>query len=127
MPDRAFKACKVPGCIGLTHAQWCEEHAKDKAVTGQRDRWRGTAASRGYDSQWKRIRIQALKRDCYLCQICLCAGRVTSANTVDHIIPIVIDPSRRLDLTNLQTLCDAAPHNCHAVKTAEDARKYNYQ
>lgn len=58
--------------------------------------------------------------DRYLCQMCLKVNRVTSATLVDHIIPIRVDPSRRLDLTNLQSL-DAG---CHAIKTAQDKIRY---
>ena len=69
---------------------------------------------RGYNSQWDRIRVQALKRDCYLCQECMRQGRVTPARDVDHIIPKAKGGTD--DLTNLQSLC--VPH--HQEKTAKD-------
>lgn len=39
---------------------------------------------------------------------------------VDHIIPIIVNPALRLVLDNLQSLDD----QCHALKTAEDRKKY---
>jgi 5-methylcytosine-specific restriction protein A len=42
------------------------------------------------------------------------------ADVVDHIIPIEVDWSKRLDKSNLQPLC----HSCHAKKTADDVREY---
>ena len=40
-------------------------------------------------------------------------------DVVDHIIPIRVDWSKRLEPTNLQTLC----HACHNKKTKEDEKK----
>ena len=69
---------------------------------------------RGYNSQWDHTRLQALKRDCYLCQPCLKAGRITEAREVDHVKPKAKGGSD--DLTNLQSIC----RECHAAKTAQD-------
>jgi 5-methylcytosine-specific restriction protein A len=46
----------------------------------------GTAESRGYGSAWKKLRLQILKRDNYLCQVAAAEGRVEPAHEVDHII-----------------------------------------
>ncbi|WP_212967129.1 HNH endonuclease [Lederbergia ruris] len=51
---------------------------------------------------------------------CLQDDKFTKADVVDHIIPIIVDWSRRLDDTNCQSLC----HGCHNVKSAEDRKKY---
>ncbi|MEC2504384.1 HNH endonuclease, partial [Bacillus cereus] len=40
-------------------------------------------------------------------------------DVVDHIIPIRVDWSKRLEPSNLQTLC----HACHNKKTKEDEKK----
>ncbi|MDO6448097.1 HNH endonuclease [Oceanobacillus profundus] len=45
---------------------------------------------------------------------------MTTAEEVDHIIPVKVDWSLRLDINNCQPLC----HDCHNKKTAEDKRKY---
>lgn len=69
---------------------------------------RGSAASRGYDAAWRKLRLEKLA-DNPLCELCEKQGRIVAANTVDHIIPIQQDPSKRLDKTNLQSLCKS----CH--------------
>jgi len=68
-------------------------------------RYRGTAASRGYTYDWQCIRLKALHRDNYCCVECAKQGKLIPAEAVDHIIPITNDPSLRLVLTNLQSLC----------------------
>lgn len=75
---------------------------------------KGSRHKRGYGAAWDRIRLQALKRDCYLCQPCLRAGHVTKAKAVDHIRPKAQGGTD--DLSNLQGICD----ECHKDKTARD-------
>jgi len=114
MASRPNRACRYPRCPGYAgDGGYCEAHASHKR---ERDRWRGSAASRGYDYQWQQVRVRALKRDKYLCQMCLADGRVTPAVDVDHITPIRADSSRRLDLDNLQSLC----RPCHRAKTERE-------
>lgn len=52
---------------------------------------------------WKFLRAYALRRDNYTCQHC---GTRNVRLHVDHKIPITVDWSRRLDLLNLQVLCE---------------------
>jgi 5-methylcytosine-specific restriction protein A len=66
----------------------------------------GTAASRGYDRAWQRIRVQAFERDKYLCQNRLGDGRVTPTLDVDHTRAVAQAPELRLNLDNLQSLVD---------------------
>lgn len=69
-----------------------------------------------YHSQaWKKVRLQALKRDYYLCQICKRRGVIKQADTVDHVIPLREAWDKRLDLNNLQSIC----HECHNRKHFE--------
>ena len=58
---------------------------------------------------WKRIRLQALNRDHWLCQECLRNGRITSAREVHHKQPLEEFPELGLELDNLESLC----HECH--------------
>ncbi|WP_438800582.1 HNH endonuclease [Bacillus cereus] len=59
-------------------------------------------------------------RDKGLCLHCKNNRKITVADMVDHIIPIKVDPSLKLKLENLQSLCNP----CHNRKTAEDKKKY---
>lgn len=82
------------------------------------DRRRPSAAKRGYGSDWRALRLAHLQGE-PICRMCKAEGRVTVADCVDHIVPIAMDEARRLDPTNLQSLC--ASH--HSAKTArEDGR-----
>lgn len=72
---------------------------------------------RGYGSKWDVIRERVLKRDKGLCQLCLRAGVVREAKTVDHIIPKA-HGGTDAD-SNLQSLC----WPCHKAKTARERLK----
>lgn len=113
MPVRSKRPCSVPGCPRLTDERWCEEHTKNKNVARPYDLNRGNSAERGYDNDWRKLRIVALKRDHYLCQRCLKEDKLVAATDVDHIVPLA-DGGERLDLDNLCSLCKA----CHSRKTA---------
>ncbi len=81
------------------------------------DRWRGSAASRGYDHRWSKLRDAYLRAN-PACVTCTAAGDPRPATEVDHIVPIPVAPERRLDVPNLQSLCH--PH--HVEKTHRDRR-----
>lgn len=65
---------------------------------------RGSAASRGYDSRWRKARAFYLQRH-PLCRMCEQIGRITPATVVDHIVPHKGDPELFWDETNWQPLC----------------------
>jgi 5-methylcytosine-specific restriction protein A len=91
-----------------------------KARTGNSlwrpDSERGTAAQRGYGTEWRKLRAQVLARDEGLCQACLAAGRTTVAEQVDHVIPKAAGGTD--DLANLQALC----RECHDEKSRREMR-----
>lgn len=60
---------------------------------------KGTAASRGYDRQWRRVRLEVLARDGCRCHWC---GEY--ADTVDHVVPLAVGGAR-LDPRNLVAAC----------------------
>jgi 5-methylcytosine-specific restriction protein A len=77
--------------------------------TPQRDK----TAERGYDADWRRVRLAVLARDQYLCQIRThCGGEL--ATEVDHIRPVSEYPEGRLDPENLQAACKS----CNSAKGA---------
>lgn len=99
-------------------ARYCDAHTAygaEKQKTA--DKARGTTTQRGYGADWVAVQALAMRRDCGTCQHCLAAvpRRVTPADIVHHIVAIEVDPSLRLVLDNLISLC----HSCHAVENAK--------
>jgi 5-methylcytosine-specific restriction endonuclease McrA len=62
--------------------------------------------NRFYDKgAWRKLRREILKRDNFRCVRCGAYVGATGASRIDHIEPVTIAPHRRLDPTNLRTLC----------------------
>lgn len=101
------RACAYPGCGSLavpgTHR--CADHATHY------DDNRPSAARRGYDRRWRRLRKYYLSKH----PVCVRCGR--PATEVDHIIPLADGGTHHED--NLQPLCKP----CHSRKTNEDIRR----
>lgn len=78
--------------------------------------------TRGYGSEWDKIRKLVIARDKGLCQPCLRAGRVTASRAVDHITPKAQAEKLRWTQAktdhpdNLQCICQP----CHDAKTAKE-------
>lgn len=68
---------------------------------------RPTAAARGYDAEWRRIRAAVLAEE-PLCRLCSDRGETTAATCVDHIRPQSKGGTH--DRENLRPLCS----RCHA-------------
>ena len=79
------------------------------------DRYRGSAASRGYDRQWEKVRRIKLAEE-PLCRHCLERGFVEAAREVHHSIPLRDRPDLRLDMSLLVPLCTP----CHSSETARE-------
>ena len=75
-----------------------------------------------HSKEWQAVRTQVLERDSYLCQVCKRAGRITPASTVHHIKAVRVDPSKRLDASNLETICRSC-HNREHTERAQSLRK----
>lgn len=114
MPIKAPKPCASPGCRRYAVAGgYCDEHgaARRQAVEAAR----GSAASRGYGSKWRR------EREIYLAKNPVCVehrsrGRIVAASVVDHIIPHKGDDKLFWSRSNWQALCKS----CHDRKTATE-------
>ncbi len=100
--------CLEPGCPVLVERGRCKAHR-----IRYPDR-RPTAARRGYDATWRRVRAAYLRAQPF-CEACEREGRTTAAQLVDHIVPLR-SGGARLDPSNLQSLCRAH----HAAKTARE-------
>lgn len=75
---------------------------------------------------WRNARRMALERDLYLCEECRAAyqrreiSAPRAATVVHHKKPTKEYPELALELSNLQSLCDA----CHNKKHPEKGRVY---
>ncbi|PEN96603.1 HNH endonuclease [Bacillus cereus] len=122
MPSKPMKPCASPMCAALTRGKYCSKH-QDKVQDSARhyDKYIRNKSSRSfYNSRlWKDMRELMYRRDHGLCVQCRSKGIIKIGDVVDHIIPIRVDWSKRLESTNLQTLC----HACHNKKTKEDEKK----
>ena len=69
--------------------------------------------------EWMSLRLQALKRDNYECQICKEKGRYHKAENVHHIKEILTHPYLSLTLNNLLCLCISCHNEVHDRKPRE--------
>jgi 5-methylcytosine-specific restriction endonuclease McrA len=94
---------------------YCDQHQSLRSANRlQRDKERGSAHHRGYNSTHRKWRSLVLHRDplCRIKQIC---GGFAASTEADHIVPIS-KAGARFDLANGQGACKA----CHAHKTATE-------
>ena len=119
------KLCNKAGCRELVdyNESYCEKHkqAKVNNVTYSNRKDRGGKYFMFYKSRaWEKMSyLYRLNNPC--CERCLKAGVVRKADVVDHIVELRDDYSKRLDESNLQSLC----HACHNQKTAIERQKRN--
>ena len=80
-------------------APLCPPHAQQARNNPKRSAPRPSAHARGYDGAWRALRAQILadQPQCHYCP--------APATTVDHLIPLSVDPSLRLDPRNLVPAC----------------------
>ena len=113
MPSKPPSTCNHHGCNRLTNQRYCAEHKKQ--VQQRQDKERGTAAQRGYGSQWRKARDGYLRHH-PLCVMCESDGRIVQAIVVDHKIPHKGDKALFWDKSNWQSLCKRH----HDVKTSKE-------
>ncbi|WP_309296378.1 HNH endonuclease signature motif containing protein [Sporosarcina sp. NCCP-2331] len=119
-----MRQCRHPSCrvlIPFTDT-YCERHIRtvNQSYDKAKQRSNPVYAAFYQTTAWRNTRKVALMRDDWLCQHCLNKGKHKTAEMVDHIIPTLVDWEKRLELDNLQSLCNA----CHNKKTAKDVSKY---
>lgn len=99
------RPCLEPGCPQVARSgSRCEIHT--------RSRW---PASNDYDAAWSRL--SRWYRDVH--PRCEWPGCTAPSAECDHVVPIRVDPSRRLDVSNLRALC--VPH--HRAVTARASNR----
>ena len=110
-PDRPARVpCFEPTCPQLGHGGYCAEHEAARQATAEAKR--GTAAQRGYDHQWRKVRQRFLARNP------ICGGCGAPSHHAHHIVPLK-QGGARLDPSNLQALC----HGCHNTAEARERRE----
>jgi 5-methylcytosine-specific restriction enzyme A len=101
MANKPRRMCTTPGC-----PNFAVRFGVCAQCLAKRERQRGSAASRGYDARWRKLRKAFLQANPW----CVRCG--APATDVDHIIPRSAGGTD--DWSNLQALC----HACHSAKTA---------
>lgn len=98
MTPRAMKACGTCGTPSPTTP------CTDCAVPRTHEQ---SASARGYDRQWRKLRARAIRRQPWCAWPEGCTYPITDKNplTGEHVVPIAVDPTRRLDPTNVIVLC----------------------
>lgn len=119
------KRCGKVGCREFTensYSAYCKIHKgeTDRAYNEWRNTYDKEYVSFYKSTAWTKKRLVALRRDEWICRRCSKQGIITVADMVDHIVPSKVEWELRLDIDNLQALCN----ECHAIKTAEDKVKY---
>ena len=107
-----MRKCNHVSCRTLIpfDRRYCEAHthhrrATDKAYNDERLK-NNPEYIRFYGSrEWKSARRLALMRDDFMCVACKREGKFIPAEVVDHIIDTKEAWHRRLDQSNLQSLC----------------------
>lgn len=132
------RRCRQPGCHAVVDYpnHYCKVHHEHEAeYLAKRQRWarshtkqyehkyntitrnRSVTKHEQYQfyrtKEWSRLRAQVLERDHFLCAYCQAQGIITPAKTVDHIVPIEYDVTKRNDVDNLAVICG----KCHRRKT----------
>lgn len=106
------RPCLTPGCPALCPRgePRCPKHAAQHAsrVSAEDRQRRGNFRERGYIG-WDRVRDQ-YRAQHPVCEVCGSDRNVR----VHHRVPVAVDPSRRLDTSNLITLCAAHHAQAHA-------------
>ncbi|MEM9765209.1 MAG: HNH endonuclease [Pseudomonadota bacterium] len=114
MPSKPPRICGCGKRVAAGARCECQK-ARDAERKARFDKTRPSASARGLGADWRKIRARHLQKHPF----CVRCG--APATDVDHIIPRAIAPERRLDPTNLQSLCST----CHSSwKQREERRQY---
>ena len=113
MANRPMRPCKAIGCPELVIDGYCDTHRR---TTYKRQRDERPSWYRLYEcKRWRDQRLIYLM-DNPLCVVCAKDGRITPANTIDHIIDHKGCYDLFWDVSNWQSTCAS----CHSKKTVND-------
>lgn len=77
--------------------------------------------------EWRQLRLIALQRDKYECQMCKKNGKYHKAECVHHIKEVKLFPWLALTLSNLMSLCNACHNKVHdrmGIHLQEKGKKF---
>lgn len=122
------KLCNHAGCKKLVpfNVAYCDKHKQDGKRGGEYDQYQHRKEIGGkyfafYKSRaWRKL-SQSYRLRFPVCEDCLKRDLYVKADVVDHIVPIRADWTKRLDESNLQSLCNG----CHWRKTQADVTRYD--
>lgn len=109
------RLCRCGALVPVTRKCVACDRKRRKASSNEH----GNSMQHGYDSAWRRLSL-LVRREEPLCRLCRNKGVVRPSVLVDHVVPVRVDPSRRLDRANLQALCSS----CNAVKREQDSKRW---
>jgi 5-methylcytosine-specific restriction protein A len=109
MPSKPNHHCNYPGCLETTKERYCIWH--QKKFDRDYEKKRETAAERGYDANWAKVREIKLNTD-PLCERCMVQGNDMAADLVHHKDH---NPKNNREW-NLESLCDG----CHREEHKQD-------
>jgi hypothetical protein len=97
-------------CGVLSPYNRCDTHRR------ARERYRGSSTARGYDGAWRRLQARVVREwvavHGWVCPGYMRPGHPSHHLTGDHIVPLSVDPSLRLERSNVGVLCAA----CNSAK-----------
>src|SRR5690625_3360768 len=112
------KRCNKAGCRELIDVAetYCKTHKNDDYKQYNKIRYRDDSQYINFysSSSWRKVRYQRLLIDEFLCQHCLENGIYKEADLVHHIVETRTDWSKRLDIDNLVSLCEASHNWVHS-------------
>lgn len=116
------KQCNKPGCRELVayNIRYCNRHTSSEGQQVYADR---VAVDERYLQFYNSKRWRTLSKlyriNNPICENCFKNGIVRKADVVDHIVEVKDCWDKRLDETNLQSLC----HTCHNAKTQREKKR----
>lgn len=122
MPFAPNKPCaKCKRKLAVPGSPYCKAHQNHSKK--QHDIRRGSAAARGYDAEWRKVRAAKL-RETPLCECKYCKKRpevVKRATMVHHDKPVADFPELRLVWENLESMAN----DCHERIENERGKRWN--
>jgi 5-methylcytosine-specific restriction endonuclease McrA len=99
----AYKLCRCGGVIDeRARPLTCSKCGVKERMKQKKNSKSGSERGYGYD--WDQL-SKRYRANNPFCQECLKHGRYTLTRDVHHVVPIDVDPSRRLDVSNLLAVC----------------------